>query len=198
MHRPILTRNFTAGSAVAARRIAQPGTEAGEVVQADGAGAAALGVADEVGAEEGGRADVHLAGIADVEAGGAFAAGAWLASDADGRAVAAAPPAPAVRSAVVDGADADADIAVEGVLAGDRLAAVVELAADGRNLVDRLAGGKASVAADGAIRTKDSTAGKKLLALWTRGGAVQAVGRAFAASAGKGDVVPMLIAPAAL
>ena len=195
----LLTRSYDAPVAIAARRIVKAGAEAGEAAQAASATDALLGLADELGAVKGGRADVHLAGIAPVEAGGVFGAGAWLTADAEGKAVAAAPASPVPASAVVNGADADTDIAIAGIETTDRLGAVIELAADGTAVVDRLAGDKASIASNGNIRTAHSTAGKKLLVQWMRARVpVSAVGRALGAATAAGDLVPVLLAPAAL
>ena len=195
----LLTRSYDAPVAIAARRIVKAGAEAGEAAQATSATDALLGVADELGALKGGRCDVHLAGIAPVEAGGVFAAGAWLTANADGKAVAASVSAPVLHTALVDGADADTDIAVADVLATDHLGAVIELAADGTALADRLASARSAITEDGKIRTRDSTAGKKLLVQWMRARVpVSAVGRALGAATAAGDLVPVLLAPAAL
>lgn len=93
MHSPILTRSFEADGAIAARRIIQIGTADGHVVQADASSDTTIaerliGVSDELGAKSGARVDIHLAGIADVVAGGAVARGGSVKTDAGGRAVA--------------------------------------------------------------------------------------------------------------
>ena len=90
MHSPLLTRNFTADGAVAARRVVKLGGDDGKAAQADGSTGALVGVADELGAKDGGRIDVHLAGIVAVVYGGDVVRGDVLTSDADGKAVAAA------------------------------------------------------------------------------------------------------------
>ena len=198
MNEHLLTKSYDATGAIAPRRIVKL-SGAGQAAHATSATDALLGLADELGATKGARVDVHLAGIAPVEAGGVFSAGAWLTADADARAVAAAPPAPILASAIVTGADANADIALAGIAATDRLAAVIELAADGTALADRLAGARAAITGAGVIRTKDATAAKKLLVQWTRAPApVSVIGRALGAASAAGDLVPVLIAPAAL
>ncbi len=193
MNEYLLTKNFAAAGAIGAHRIVAVGAAAGTAAQAGAANAPLLGIADELGAKGGARVDVHLAGIAPVEASGAVDSGASLAADADGKAVAAAP---ASYSAVVDGAAANGDIAVAGLLkATDRLTAVIELAPDGAAVVPRTAA--SSVHGDGVIRCTQGTANKKLLVLWDR--RIQAVvGRALGAAADDGDIVPVLIAPATL
>ncbi len=191
----LLTRNFTAQGAVPARRIVKAGAGSGQVAAADSGAAALLGVADELGGAGGGRVDVHVAGIAGVVAGGAFAVGAMLTSDANGKAVAAVPAAADLRSEIVNGAGSSADIAVADVTTADALGAVIELADDGRALVVR----DAEITEDGKIQSATDTTGKKLLVLWTRASARAAViGRALGSAAADGDVVPVLIAHAAL
>lgn len=80
--------NFTAEAAVPAFRFAKAGTTEGNVKLA-GAGDTALGVTGELDSAEGRRCDVQLDGIAEVECGGSVTFGAKLASDANGKAVAA-------------------------------------------------------------------------------------------------------------
>lgn len=80
--------NFTAETAVPAFRFAKVGTSEGNVKLA-GAGETALGATGELDTAEGCRCDVQLDGIAEVECGGSVSFGAKLASDANGKAVAA-------------------------------------------------------------------------------------------------------------
>lgn len=80
--------NFTAEAAVPAFRFAKAGTTEGNVKLA-GAGETALGATGELDTAEGCRCDVQLDGIAEVECGGSVTFGAKLASDANGKAVAA-------------------------------------------------------------------------------------------------------------
>lgn len=80
--------NFTAEAAVPAFRFAKAGTTEGNVKLA-GAGEIALGATGELDTAEGCRCDVQLDGIAEVECGGSVTFGAKLASDANGKAVAA-------------------------------------------------------------------------------------------------------------
>ncbi len=86
----LLTKAFTAGGDVAAHRIVKHGDADAKVIQAAAAGDATIGIAGELGAETGARIDVHLAGIAPVEAGDAVSRGAPVTADSDGKAVAAA------------------------------------------------------------------------------------------------------------
>lgn len=80
--------NFTAETAVPAFRFAKAGSTEGKVKLA-GADETAIGIAGELDSAEGCRCDVQLDGIADVECGGSVTFGAKIASDADGKAVAA-------------------------------------------------------------------------------------------------------------
>ena len=110
-------KNFTADTAIGKRRIVKFGASEGRVAQADGA-AGLLGVSGVRGADAGARIDVYLSDIQPVELGGAVAYGDWLTSDANGKAIVAAP-AEGVTMEVIGramaaagaGAIIDADIA---------------------------------------------------------------------------------------
>lgn len=93
MSTPILTKSYKAGAALAAYRIVKPGSADGEVLLASAVGDALIGVTNEVAAASGERQDVIQAGIAEVEFGGTVTRGDWLTTDANGKAVAAAPSA---------------------------------------------------------------------------------------------------------
>lgn len=93
MSNPTLTRNFTTGGAIAARRFVMFGSADHTIVQADGATALIVGASTELAAASGARCDAHLAGIVEVEAGGSITRGVKVTSDANGKAVAAAPAA---------------------------------------------------------------------------------------------------------
>ncbi len=89
----MMARAFTAGGPIAARRIVQIGTADGAVIQADASSDTTIaerpiGISSEVNTASGATVDVHLAGTALCEAGGAVARGASLKADADGKAVA--------------------------------------------------------------------------------------------------------------
>lgn len=84
----LLTKTLTADGAVAQHRIVKA-TANGKVAQAAAATDLLYGVSDELGADDGERADVHLVGVADVEYGGDVDLGDLLTSDAGGRAVVA-------------------------------------------------------------------------------------------------------------
>lgn len=112
MSNPLLHKNFAAGGAIAAFRIVRV-SAADTVVQAGAATEALMGVNDDVAALSGERCDIVMAGMAFVEAGAAFAVGARLTADAQGRAVAAAPAAGvnnAIIGMAVDAAVAAGDI----------------------------------------------------------------------------------------
>lgn len=86
-----LIKNFTANGTINKRRITAFGAAEGEAVQAS-ADTAYLGVSGIRGAAQAGsRIDVYMDGFCDVEFGGAVAYGDPLTSDADGKAIAAAP-----------------------------------------------------------------------------------------------------------
>lgn len=111
MHTPTLTKNFTAGAAIAKRRIVTLGAADHAVIQAAAATGALFGVAAELDVASGDRVDVHLAGAVDVEFGGTIARGALVTSDADGKAVAATPASgvnnAVIGRAIVSGVDGD-------------------------------------------------------------------------------------------
>ena len=184
MHHPILTRNFTADGAITKRRIVKPGGSDGEVAAAAAADDDLIGVADELGQpKDDARVDVHLAGIAAVEYGGAVTRGAPLTANADGKAVAAA--RPAIRLAVVTGAGANTDITVSGLSLGDELLGVA--ATDGTVVVEP------SIRAEDKLRSVGTTANKKLLVVWRKPG-VSVIGRALVAGV-SGDIGYLLLAP---
>lgn len=80
--------NFTAENAVPAFRFAKVGTADGNVKLA-AAGDAVLGVSTDINSVEGRPCDVQFDGIAKIELGGSVTFGDKLASDANGKAVAA-------------------------------------------------------------------------------------------------------------
>ncbi len=89
MHNPGLVKTFLADGAIAARRIVKAGSAAGEVAQATAVTEALIGVCVQPGgAADGGRCDICLSGVAEVDYGGNVAVGDFLTSDADGKAVA--------------------------------------------------------------------------------------------------------------
>jgi hypothetical protein len=112
MSNPLLHKNFLAGGAIAAFRIVRF-SAADTVVQASAVGDGLIGVNDDAPALSGERCDVVMSGMCFVEAGAAFSAGARLTTDAQGRAVAAAPAAGvnnAIIGMAVDAAVAAGDI----------------------------------------------------------------------------------------
>lgn len=111
---PTLTKSYVAGAAVTKHRIVKFGADDTKAVQAAAVGDFLFGVAAELDAAIGTRLDVHLAGLAEVEYGGNVTRGNPLTSDANGKAVAAAPAAGVnnriIGFAMVSGADADIGI----------------------------------------------------------------------------------------
>ncbi|SON55810.1 hypothetical protein HDIA_2269 [Hartmannibacter diazotrophicus] len=85
-------QTFLAAEAITGKRLVAfdaSGAVVGAVADTD----PLVGVSDAVGADEGGNCDVHMTGQVPVTAGGAIAYGDPVTSDAQGRAVVAAPSA---------------------------------------------------------------------------------------------------------
>lgn len=93
MANTLLNKNYVAEAAIAAYRIVKFGAADGQVLQAAAATDSLMGVMESVGPALGERCDAVKSGIADVEFGGTVARGAAVTSDANGKAVAAAPAA---------------------------------------------------------------------------------------------------------
>lgn len=96
-----LVKAFTSAGAISKRRIVVFDAAEGKVAQAASAAAAPVGVTGIVGtagADE--RIDVLLDGVRDIEAGGAFAQGALVCADAQGRAVLCNPGADVTAHAI--------------------------------------------------------------------------------------------------
>lgn len=92
MANPGLTKNKDAETDIPARRIVKHGNAAGSVALASASTDKLAGVSERAGyIAAGRRVDVIKNGIAEVEYGGAVAAGDPLTADADGRAIAATP-----------------------------------------------------------------------------------------------------------
>ena len=92
---PAIIKVFTAGpGGVRQFRLVQPGASDGLVIESTAVANFIFGVSCQPGtAAEGQRADIVLAGTADVEAGGNVARGALVTTDSQGRAVTASPAA---------------------------------------------------------------------------------------------------------
>lgn len=105
------TKNFSAGGAISARRIIKFGSADNSVVQSAAAANLHIGVSTEIAAASGEPVDVHTDGIREVDYGGTITRGAKLTSDANGKAVAAAPAQGAnveiIGIAMVSGVDGD-------------------------------------------------------------------------------------------
>jgi hypothetical protein len=93
MLNPILTKNFNAGAAVPAFRIVKMGADDNNVTPAAAATDLSVGVSTSLAAAINEPVDVILQGVAEVTYGGAVTRGQLLTSDANGKAVAAAPAA---------------------------------------------------------------------------------------------------------
>lgn len=108
-----MMKNFIASGAILACCLTKPGATAGTVAVATAATDLINGVSDELGADDGGRIDVHKSGIVPVTAGAAFSAGAPLTATAGGKAILAAPAAGAnvrIIGFAEEAAVADGDI----------------------------------------------------------------------------------------
>jgi len=182
----LLTKNFKAGAAVAARRICRLTETDEEALQASTSRHFPIGISADLGAATGGALDIHLAGIAILEAGAAIPAGARVAAGADGKGVAA--PRQSVFQQVVDGAAANADIAVTGLSVGDTLVSAIELASGYR---DRTSA--SSIHAQGVLRVSAATNGDKLLVSWQT--PIGSVGVALESATADGDLIRVLIQP---
>lgn len=89
-----ITKTYKAGAAITKYRIVKFGADDDHVVQAAAVSDSILGVADSLGEDTTeGPVDIILDGIANVEYGGNITRGAKLTTDANGKAVAAAPAA---------------------------------------------------------------------------------------------------------
>ena len=87
-----VAKTFLAGAAITKRRIVKLGADDKHVIQGAAATDSLIGVADSLGAAAAeDPIDVILQGISDVELGGTVTRGGLLSSDANGKAVAAAP-----------------------------------------------------------------------------------------------------------
>lgn len=84
-----LITNHEAGAAVTRYRIVKNGSSDNTVIHATSGASALVGITGQLGADSGDRVDVCRSGIEPVELGGTVTRGAWLTSDANGKAVAA-------------------------------------------------------------------------------------------------------------
>jgi hypothetical protein len=161
----------------------------------DGEHAAAGGDAIGVGKHDGAVGDaiaVDVIGTAIVQTGGVFGKGAYLSSDANGRAVLATDSG--VRQAVIDGGAAGA-LVLTGVLATDRLISVARLNRDATaanvDLDDLTA--EFSISDDDEITNAGgtNTTGDALLVTWSTPSPVLA--QALEASGGEDRYVEVLL-----
>lgn len=90
-----MTKTYLAGAACGAHLIVKVGADAAHVVHAAAATDLITGVSTDIASAADERIDVVHSGIAHVIAGGVIAAGKQVTSDADGKAVEAAPAATA-------------------------------------------------------------------------------------------------------
>lgn len=92
INNPGLIKTFVAEAAVTKHRIVKHGAADGKVVHGAAATDALMGIVGALGQDTAGeRADIVLDGTVEVEYGGVVAAGDPLTSDANGKAVKAAP-----------------------------------------------------------------------------------------------------------
>lgn len=90
---PILTKSRNAGAAVRARRFVKFGATGLDAVEATAAADWIIGVSEQVDAPAGDRVDIVMLGITEIVCGAAVTRGQLLTSDAQGRAIPAAPAA---------------------------------------------------------------------------------------------------------
>ena len=103
-----ITKPYTAGGTIAARRIVKYGAADGIVVQSAGATDLHVGVSTDLGSASGERQDVFMIGnIVEVDFGGTITRGTAVTSDATGKAVAAVTGNKAVGFAEVSGLAGD-------------------------------------------------------------------------------------------
>jgi hypothetical protein len=92
---PLFTKNFQSGAAITKYRIVKFGADDKTVIPSAAVADFSIGVSTSIDSPINDRVDVIMAGIAEVEYGGAVTRGALLTTDASGRAVVAAPAAAA-------------------------------------------------------------------------------------------------------
>lgn len=99
---PLFIKSYEASAAIVPFRIVCFSDVAAstKVAMATSNLVAAIGVADEMGADIGGQCDIHLAGLAPVELGATVTAGQPLMSDATGRAIPAVAGASSTRRVI--------------------------------------------------------------------------------------------------
>lgn len=107
MANELLSKSYTAGAAIAARRIVKFDSTDGTVIQAAAAADLSVGISNEVGPASGERCDIIHGGIADLEFAGIVARGALVTANADGKGVAAAGTNRAIGIALVTTAVGD-------------------------------------------------------------------------------------------
>lgn len=182
--RPILTLTIAAAATLTARRFVTVG---GAVC---GAAGDALGVA-RCAASSGDKVPVDVSGTALVEAGGTIAAGQYVQSDADGKAVAAS--ASAIKTAVIAGGSAGA-LTVNGIATTDRLISVVRLNRDSTaaNITADALTSEFTISAANTIDNTGGTATTGDVLVVTYESARPVKGRALSA-ASSGDFIEVLL-----
>lgn len=182
--RPLLTLSILAAGTLIANRFV---TVAGV---ACGAGGDALGVV-RTAASSGDRVPVDVAGTAVITAGGTIAAGQYVQSDADGKAVAAS--LSAIKTAVIAGGAAG-DLTVTGIATTDRLVSVVLLNRDATaaNITATSLSSEFTITAANTINNTSgtNTTGDALIVTYESARPVK--GRALSA-ASSGDLIEVLL-----
>jgi hypothetical protein len=196
MSNQILNKNYIASLAIAAYRIVARTATEDVGKQATGATDKLYGVSTDIAAADGERFDVVEIGLADVQAGAAFAEGDELTSDANGKAIAVIPPR--IHVSGVAGAAAGAH-AVPGILATDTLLSV--LAVDVRDASAAITDVTAQYTVTGAgtiDNTGGTTSANLLLLVTWRNQDVRVVGVAECAAGGADEIVAMRVSPRVL
>lgn len=116
----IVVKNYVAGAAILDNQLVKFGASDDTVIPATASTDAIIGVVDMPGGVASGkRCDVVLFGVTDVQAGGAITRGSLLTSDANGKAIAAAPGA-GVNARVIG-------VALSSMASGDIMPAFINI-----------------------------------------------------------------------
>jgi hypothetical protein len=89
----LLAKNYVADIALPRFRLVKQGSADDHITLATGSLDTFIGTTMDIPAAPNERSDVHMLGIAYLEAGAAFSSGTWITSDSIGRGIAASPAA---------------------------------------------------------------------------------------------------------
>ncbi len=173
-----------AGAAIGARRLVHVENDANDRSAIQGADSfdPLIGVSGSRAVKESETVEVAIAGIAEVEFGGAVSRGDLLTTDNEGKAVAI--DSAGLTLVHADGAAADTDIAVAGIKTTDDVVGVA--------VTDGTVTGKVTIHRDGHIRAANTTAAKELIVAYRRKISIAGIALVNGVA---GDIGDMLIAP---